>query len=128
MSILSEFKTFVSRGNAVELAIGVVIGAAFQKVVDSIVNDIIMPPIGYLIGKVDFKDLKLKLGEVVTINYGSFIQTLIQFVIIAFTIFLVVKLLNRMKMKSLNYRKYEKNSTHFCVLLFMLRISNSAKY
>lgn len=97
MSILSEFKTFVSRGNAVELAIGVVIGAAFQKVVDSIVNDIIMPPIGYLIGKVDFKDLKLQLGEVVTINYGSFIQTLIQFVIIAFTIFLVVKLLNRMR-------------------------------
>ena len=97
MSILSEFKTFVSRGIAVELAIGVVIGAAFQKVVDSIVNDIIMPPIGYLIGKVDFKDLKLKLGEVVTINYGSFIQTLIQFVIMAFTIFLVVKLLNRMR-------------------------------
>ena len=97
MSILSEFKTFVSRGNAVELAIGVVIGAAFQKVVDSIVNDIIMPPIGYLIGKVDFKDLKLRLGEFVTINYGSFIQTLIQFVIIAFTIFLVVKLLNRLR-------------------------------
>lgn len=97
MSIISEFKTFVSRGNAVELAIGVVIGAAFQKVVDSIVNDIIMPPIGYLIGKVEFKDLKLHLGEVVTINYGSFIQTLIQFIIIAFTIFLVVKLLNRMR-------------------------------
>jgi large conductance mechanosensitive channel len=97
MSILSEFKTFVSRGNAVELAIGVVIGAAFQKVVDSIVNDIIMPPIGYIIGKVEFKDLKLRLGETVTINYGSFIQTLIQFVIIAFTIFLVVKLLNKMR-------------------------------
>lgn len=97
MSILAEFKTFVSRGNAVELAIGVVIGAAFQKVVDSIVNDIIMPPIGYLIGKVEFKDLKLRLGEAVTINYGSFIQTLIQFVIIAFTIFLVVKLLNKMR-------------------------------
>ncbi len=99
MGMLSEFKTFVSRGNAVELAIGVVIGAAFQKVVDSIVNDIIMPPIGYIIGKVDFKDLKLHLGEVVTINYGSFIQTLIQFTIIAFTIFLVVKLLNRMREK-----------------------------
>lgn len=97
MGILSEFKTFVSRGNAVELAIGVVIGAAFQKVVDSIVNDIIMPPIGYLIGKVEFKDLQLHLGDVVTIKYGSFIQTLIQFAIIAFTIFLVVKLLNRMK-------------------------------
>lgn len=97
MSIISEFKTFVSRGNAVELAIGVVIGAAFQKVVDSIVNDIIMPPIGYLIGKVEFKDLKLHLGDTVTINYGSFIQTLIQFVIIAFTIFLVVKLLNKMR-------------------------------
>lgn len=97
MGILTEFKTFVSRGNAIELAIGVVIGAAFQKVVDSIVNDIIMPPIGYLIGKVDFKDLKLKMGDVVTINYGSFIQTLIQFIIIAFTIFLVVKVLNRMR-------------------------------
>ncbi len=97
MGIISEFKTFVSRGNAVELAIGVVIGAAFQKVVDSIVNDIIMPPIGYLIGKVEFRDLKLHLGDVVTINYGSFIQTLIQFTIIAFTIFLVVKLLNRMR-------------------------------
>jgi large conductance mechanosensitive channel len=99
MGILTEFKTFISRGNAVELAIGVIIGAAFQKVVDSIVNDIIMPPIGYLIGRVDFKDLKLHLGEVVTINYGSFIQTLIQFTIIAFTIFLVVKLLNRMRAK-----------------------------
>lgn len=97
MGILTEFKTFVSRGNAVELAIGVVIGAAFQKVVDSIVTDIIMPPIGYLIGKVEFKDLQLHLGETVTIKYGSFIQTLIQFTIIAFTIFLVVKLLNRMK-------------------------------
>lgn len=97
MGMLSEFKTFVSRGNAVELAIGVVIGAAFQKVVDSIVNDIIMPPIGYLIGKVDFKELQLNLGESVTIKYGNFIQTLIQFTIIAFTIFLVVKLLNRMR-------------------------------
>jgi large conductance mechanosensitive channel len=97
MGILTEFKTFVSRGNAVELAIGVVIGAAFQKVVDSIVTDIIMPPIGYLIGKVEFKDLQLHLGETVTIKNGSFIQTLIQFAIIAFTIFLVVKLLNRMK-------------------------------
>ncbi len=97
MSVLSEFKTFVSRGNAVELAIGVVIGAAFQKVVDSIVKDIIMPPIGFLIGKVDFADLKLHLGETVTINYGSFIQTLIQFTVIAFTIFLVVKGLNRMR-------------------------------
>ncbi len=97
MSMLQEFKTFVSRGNAVELAIGVVIGAAFQKVVDSIVNDIILPPIGFLINNVDFKDLKLTLGDTVTINYGSFIQTLIQFVIIAFTIFLIVKLLNRMR-------------------------------
>jgi large conductance mechanosensitive channel len=97
MSVFSEFKTFISRGNAIELAIGVVIGAAFQKVVDSIVNDIILPPIGYLISNVDFKDLKLQLGESVTLNYGNFIQTLIQFVIIAFTIFLVVKFLNRMR-------------------------------
>lgn len=97
MSVIQEFRTFVTRGNAIELAIGVVIGAAFQKIVDSIVNDIIMPPIGYLIGRVDFKELKLHLGDTVTINYGNFVQTLIQFVIIAFCIFMIVKLLNRMR-------------------------------
>jgi large conductance mechanosensitive channel len=99
MSVIQEFKTFITRGNAVELAIGVVIGAAFQKIVDSIVNDIIMPPIGYLIGKVDFKELKLHLGESVTINYGNFIQILIQFIIVAFCIFMIVKLINRMRRK-----------------------------
>jgi large conductance mechanosensitive channel len=97
MSVLQEFKTFVTRGNAVELAIGVVIGAAFQKIVDSIVNDIIMPPIGYLINGVNFKDLKLRLGDTVAINYGNFIQTLIQFTIISFCIFMIVKLLNRLR-------------------------------
>lgn len=97
MKIIGAFKTFISRGNAIELAIGVVIGAAFQKVVDSVVNDIILPPIGYLINRVDFKDLKLILGDGVAINYGMFIQTFIQFIIIAFTIFLVVHLLNKLR-------------------------------
>ena len=99
------------RGNVVDLAVGVIIGAAFGKVVSSVVDDILMPPIGILIGGVDFKDLKLMLrdpvmdaaGAVVTegvsINYGNFIQTLIDFAIIAFSIFVVVKVMNTLKRK-----------------------------
>lgn len=97
------------RGNVIDLAVGLVIGAAFGKVVTSFVNDILMPPLGILIGGVDFKDLKLVLRENVTdvegkvadvtLNYGSFIQNLIDFIIIAFAIFIVVKLMNSLKRK-----------------------------
>lgn len=103
MSIFTEFKTFAMRGNVIDLAVGVVIGAAFGKIVSSLVDQIIMPPIGYLIGGVDFSDYKWVLvpagangeGEV-AILYGAFFNTMIQFAIVAFAIFLVVKLMNRM--------------------------------
>ncbi|MBB3226091.1 large conductance mechanosensitive channel [Luteibacter sp. Sphag1AF] len=104
MSFIAEFKKFALRGNVVDLAVGVVIGAAFGKIVTSLVDNIIMPPIGWLIGGIDFSDWKwvLKPGDPTTktaevaIQYGVFINVLIQFVIIAFAIFLVVKAINRM--------------------------------
>lgn len=110
MSILKEFKAFAMRGNVVDLAVGVVIGAAFGKIVSSFVNDILMPPIGLLIGNSNFSDLSLTLKDAsldeagntiaaVTLNYGMFIQTVLDFIIIAFAIFLVVKAMNRMKKK-----------------------------
>ena len=105
MSMIREFKEFAMRGNVVDLAVGVVIGAAFGKIVSSVVADVIMPPIGVLLGGVDFTDLKLVLKEAVgeapavTLNYGSFIQTCIYFLIIAFAIFLLVKGINSLKRK-----------------------------
>lgn len=104
---LNEFKQFAMRGNVIDLAVGVIIGAAFSKITSSLVGDIIMPPIGALIGGVNFTDLVITLkqasvaanGEIipaVTINYGSFIQTIIDFLIIAFTIFLFIKLINKL--------------------------------
>lgn len=105
MGMMSEFKDFAMRGNVVDMAVGVVIGGAFGKVVTSFVNDVIMPPLGVLIGGVDFSDLAFTIQEAVgetaavTVNYGSFIQTLINFVIIAFAIFMVVKGMNSMKKK-----------------------------
>jgi large conductance mechanosensitive channel len=106
MSILKEFKEFAVKSDAVDMAVGIVIGAAFGKTVTSLVNDIIMPPIGLLLGGVDFKDLELVLKKAgitatgmqipaVTIKYGLFVNTLIDFVIIALSIFIVIKLMNR---------------------------------
>ena len=91
--MLNEFKKFISKGNVVDLAVGVVVGGAFSKIVSSLVNDIIMPLIGVIIGGIDFTNLSLKVGEA-TINYGMFIQNIIDFIIISFCIFLVVKALN----------------------------------
>lgn len=105
MGLIKEFKEFAMRGNVVDLAVGVIIGGAFGKITTSLVNDIIMPPIGMVLGKVDFKDLKLTLIEAsegvnaVTINYGAFINTLIDFTIVAFALFLVIKAMNTMKKK-----------------------------
>ncbi|MGN6210351.1 large-conductance mechanosensitive channel protein MscL [Asticcacaulis sp.] len=104
MSIASEFKTFLMRGNVIDLAVGVVIGGAFGKIVTSLVDNIIMPPIGYLTGGVDFSNLKLILKPAdmatqtaeVAISYGVFINTVIQFLIIGAAIFLVVKAINRL--------------------------------
>lgn len=95
MAILSEFKAFIARGNVVDLAVGVVIGAAFGKIVDSFVKDVITPPIGLLIGGVDFTNLKIAIGgsdkAPVTLNYGVFLQSCFNFMIIASAIFLLVK-------------------------------------
>lgn len=106
---IQDFKDFAIKGNAVDMAVGVIIGTAFGKIVSSIVNDIIMPPIGWLIGGVNFSDLKVTLPAIVipgvekmqpaTINYGNFIQTLIDFIIIAFCVFLLVKGINKLTRK-----------------------------
>ncbi len=105
MSMMKEFRDFAMRGNVVDMAVGIVIGGAFGKIVTSFVNDILMPPIGMAIGGVDFSDLAIVLkeasGEVeaVTVNYGAFIQTALDFIIIAFAIFMVIKAMNSMKKK-----------------------------
>jgi len=105
MSMRKEFQEFAVKGNVVDLAVGVVIGAAFGKIVSSFVEDIIMPPIGLLLGGVDFKSLAITLKAAqgntaaVMINYGKFIQTLVDFIIIAFVIFMVIKAINRLKRK-----------------------------
>lgn len=112
---LQEFKTFAVKGNVVDMAVGIIIGAAFGKIVDSMVKDIIMPPLGWMMGKVDFTNLYLTLpnydGEIVsypsleaakaagavTINYGVFINTLISFILVAFAVFLLIKVVNKLK-------------------------------
>ena len=105
---INEFKEFAVKGNAVDMAVGVIIGTAFGKIVSSIVSDIIMPPIGWLIGGVKFSGLKFELPtvkiageklEAATINYGTFIQTIIDFTIIAFCVFMLVKGINKLAKK-----------------------------
>ncbi len=95
-SFLEEFKTFALRGNVIDLAIGVVIGTAFNNVTNSLVTNIITPPLGLLLGRIDFKDLVVNLGGTVEIQYGLFIQAVISFVITAFALFLLVRFLNRL--------------------------------
>jgi len=103
MSILKEFKEFAVKGNAVDMAVGIIIGAAFGKIISSLVADVIMPPIGVLVGGVDFTKLAVTIKEAagdvpaVTLNYGNFIQTVVDFSIIAFAIFIMVKLINNLK-------------------------------
>ena len=94
----SEFKTFISRGNVVDMAVGVIIGGAFGKIVTSLVNDVLMPVIGVFLGGLDFSDLSIKVGDA-TIKYGSFIQTIVDFLIVAFCIFRIVKLFESFKKK-----------------------------
>lgn len=103
MSVVKEFREFAVKGNVIDLAVGVVIGAAFGKIVSSFVADVIMPPLGVLIGGVNFTNLKLVLKEgfegkpPVTLNYGAFLQSLFDFMIIAIAIFALVKVVNRLK-------------------------------
>lgn len=112
MAFLQEFKSFAMRGNVLDMAVGVIIGGAFGKIVSSLVDDIIMPPIGYLIGGVNFSELKVVLPAVVegqepaTICYGNFVQTLLDFLIVAFCIFMLIKGVNRLS----NLKKKEEET------------------
>lgn len=105
MSLINEFKAFAVRGNVVDMAVGIVIGAAFGKIVSSFVDGVIMPPLGLLIGGVDFSDLAIVLKDAVgeapavALRYGAFIQTVVDFVIIAFAIFMAIKAINHLKRK-----------------------------
>ncbi len=110
MSMIKEFKEFAMRGNVVDMAVGVIIGGAFGKITASLVNDVMMPPLGLAMGGIDFKDKALLIKEAVmegekvvtpavSINYGLFINTVIDFVIVAFALFLVIKAMNRLKKK-----------------------------
>tara|TARA_R110002049_G_scaffold249890_12_gene424257 strand:- start:472 stop:873 length:402 start_codon:yes stop_codon:yes gene_type:complete len=105
MSFVSEFKSFAMKGNVVDMAVGIIIGAAFGKIVASLVKDIIMPPIGVLVGGVNFSELAYIIqeaqGEVaaVAINYGLFIQSIVDFLIVAFAIFMAIKVMNSLKKK-----------------------------
>lgn len=105
MSVIKEFRDFAVKGNVVDMAVGVIIGTAFGKIISSLVGDVVMPPLGILIGGVDFSDLAITLkaplegATAVTVRYGKFIQTVVDFAIIAFSIFLAVKLLNKVKKK-----------------------------
>jgi len=103
MSLLSEFKAFAVKGNVVDMAVGIIIGAAFGKIVSSFVGDVVMPPVGMLVGGVDFSDLAITLkaaegsAPAVVLAYGKFIQTVLDFVIVAFAIFMGVKVINKLK-------------------------------
>ncbi|PPD04906.1 MAG: large conductance mechanosensitive channel protein MscL [Methylobacter sp.] len=103
MSLIQEFKEFAVKGNAVDMAVGVIVGAAFGKVVSSLVADVFMPPIGVVVGGVDFTKLAVTIKEAadnapaVTLNYGMFIQSIVDFTIIAFVIFLMIKMINSLK-------------------------------
>ena len=109
MSIVSEFKAFVQRGNVVDMAVGVILGGAFGKIVNSLVADVLTPPLGYVTGGVDFKALSLKMdvppisanavATVVEVKYGLFLQATFDFLIIAFCVFMMIKLMNKMKKK-----------------------------
>ncbi len=102
-NFISEFKKFAMRGNVIDMAVGIIIGAAFGKIVDSLVKDVLMPPIGLLLGKVDFSDLKIVLTEgenPVSINYGLFINALISFVIVALAVFILIKAINKLQEKA----------------------------
>lgn len=106
MKFIDEFKAFALKGNVMDMAVGIIIGGAFGKIVSSFVNDVIMPPLGLLIGGVNFTDLKLVMkaavadAPAVTLNYGSFLQVTFDFLIIAFSIFMVIKFMNNLNKKS----------------------------
>jgi len=121
-SFLDEFKAFALRGNVLDLAIGVVIGTAFSNITNSLVTNIITPPLGLLLGNIDFKDLAFHLGGTVTIAYGLFLQALVDFIIIAFALFLMVRFINRLVNKERHAEPQpEENKSPEVVLLEEIR-------
>ena len=104
--MLKEFKEFIARGNVMDLAVGVIIGSAFGKIVTSIVDDLLMPVIGMIIGGIDFTNLSVKIGEA-EVKYGNFLQNVIDFLIVAFCIFIIVKAVNRISERAEALRKKE---------------------
>jgi len=139
MKIIREFKEFAIKGNMFDMAIGIVIGTAFHKIISSLVDDIIMPPLGYIIGRVDFSDLNIVIQkevvekggnvvkELVAFNYGSFIQVMIDFMIITLTIFLVIKLFNKLRRKAEDEREKEVPTPREIELLAEIRDLLKAK-
>jgi large conductance mechanosensitive channel len=127
MGIINEFKTFINRGNVADMAVGIIIGASFGKIVSSFVNDVIMPPIGALLGKVDFSFLSITLREAegavpaVTIKYGAFINTIIDFLIVSLAVFLMVKTLNKFKAKQVEAHTEAPTPSEEVVLLGEIR-------
>ncbi len=127
----AEFKAFAMRGNVIDLAVGVIIGGAFGKIVSSFINDVVMPPIGLLLGGVDFKDLKIllkagttngdKVVDPVYLSYGGFINTVVEFTIIAFVIFLAVKGMNKLTRKAEDDKAAVKKTPEDIVLLTEIR-------
>jgi large conductance mechanosensitive channel len=97
--MFKEFKEFAMRGSVLDIAVGIIIGVAFGAIVSSLVADVLMPPIGLILGKVDFANLVIKLSDTVTINYGKFINAVISFLIVAFALFLIIKSMNKLKRK-----------------------------
>lgn len=119
--LLSEFKEFIKRGSVIDLAVGVIIGGAFSKIVSSLVDDILMPLIGVIIGGYDFSNLSIKVGES-TVKYGMFIQNIINFLIIAFCVFILVKLLNKLERhKEEEIKKEEPKRSEEVILLGEIR-------
>lgn len=110
-----DFKRFISRGNVVDMAVGVIVGGAFGKIVSSLVNDILMPIIGVLLGGLNFSDLSIKVGEA-TVKYGSFIQTIIDFLIISFSIFMMIQLFEKFKKKEEPKKEEVKKSDEVLLL------------
>src|SRR5687768_10431252 len=120
--MFKEFRTFIIRGNVIDMAVGIIVGAAFTKIVTSMVSDILMPPLGLLVGGLDFSDLAIKMtsplsaAKTVDIRYGLFINNIVDFAIVAFCVFLLVKAVNVLKRKPVPAEPTEKNCP-FCLML-----------
>ena len=110
-----DFKEFISRGNVVDMAVGVIIGSAFGKIVTSLVNDVLMPLIGVVLGGLDFSNLSIKVGDA-TVMYGSFIQSIVDFLIVAFCIFMMIKVLDKFKKKEVKKEEAPKKDENTLLL------------